>query len=389
MRATKDKNGMTKDDRTIEKRRRILLAWYDRQGRDLPWRRHRSLYGTWISEIMLQQTTVAAVAPRWTRFLEIFPDVAALAAADEQDILAAWSGLGYYRRARLLHRAAKQVMDELGGRLPATADCWRDLPGIGDYAAGAIASIGLGLAEPAIDANVRRVLTRWTCTDQAAASALKPRALRELAARHLAPHRPGDWNQALMDLGAGPCRAGQPDCGACPVRGACAAGRSGQAALIPPPDPRQGVRPVLLSSLVVTSGDRFLVLPSTEATVIRLTGLGRPRRDDLAGLFSGMLSLPLTPWYADGGEEVDVERGWTNWLRRCSSRSDLRATRAGVFRHAITRFRMRVLVSQVEWPPDGGTLLLDGFPPGAAWLTRDDAAVPLSSLAAKALSSAR
>ena len=377
---------MMPDDATIEQRRGDLLAWHDRQARDLPWRRQRSLYGTWISEIMLQQTTVATVAPRWARFLELFPDVTALAAADEQDVLAAWSGLGYYRRARLLHQAARQVAAEAQGQLPRTRDGWRRLPGIGDYTAGAIASIGLGLAEPAIDANIRRVLTRWTCADPETAGALAPGDLRALAARHLAPGRPGDWNEALMDLGAGPCPAGQPHCAACPVHGTCAAGRAGKAALVPPPDRKQDVRPVLLSSLVLTCGDRFLALPSADATVTRLAGLGRPRRADLSGLFAGMLSLPLTPWYGDTGEDADTEQAWAAWLRRRSGHGGVVAQRAGAYRHAITRFRLRVLVTRIHWPEEARPPVLDPLPVGAVWLARGETAAPLSSLAAKALS---
>ena len=150
-------------DQRLDERQRRLLVWYDAVARDLPWRRETTLYGTWIAEIMLQQTTVRAVAPRWSTFLERFPDVSTLAAAAESEVLAAWSGLGYYRRARLLHRAARELRDRHGGRLPTSHDQWRALPGVGEYTAGAIGSIGLGLPVAAIDANVRRVLTRWHC----------------------------------------------------------------------------------------------------------------------------------------------------------------------------------------------------------------------------------
>ena len=139
---------------------RDLLRWYDNMRRPLPWREQPDLFGTWISEIMLQQTTVKAVIPYWHRFLARFPDVAALATASEEEILREWSGLGYYRRARLLHRAARLVMKERDGQLPRSRDEWLQLPGVGAYTAGAIASIALGEKVPAVDANVRRSVAR-------------------------------------------------------------------------------------------------------------------------------------------------------------------------------------------------------------------------------------
>ncbi len=166
-------------DQTIRRLRRSVLAWYDARRRDLPWRRDPTLYGIWISEMMLQQTTVAAVVPYWQRFVARFPDVAVLAAATEPEVLEHWSGLGYYRRAQHLHAAARAVVANHGGRLPLSVEGWRALPGVGPYAAGAIASIGLGLPVPAVDANVRRVITRWVAADAVAGEAMPARARGE------------------------------------------------------------------------------------------------------------------------------------------------------------------------------------------------------------------
>jgi len=367
----------------LRDRRRRLLRWYDEHARDLPWRRGTDLYGTWVAEIMLQQTTVAAVIPRWRAFLDRFPDVRALAAADEAAVLAAWSGLGYYRRARALHRAAREVVERLGGRLPDSREGWRALPGIGDYAAGAIASIGLGLPVPAVDANVRRVLTRWTYDDPEQVAELVPARLSELAAAHVPAARPGDWNQALMDLGAGRCRAGEPDCRGCPVLAHCAAGRAGTGGSVPPVVARSPVRPVVLGALVLRAGDAVLLLASEHATVARARGLGRARREGLTGLFRGMLNPPLTPWYDDrdgGTESADraFERAWRGWLRGLGA-VGLEPQPAGELKHAITVYRLRVLVSIADWPLATGSLDL----PGAAWSTPQVGGEPISTLARK------
>ena len=368
-------------DEVVVARRRALLAWYDAFGRDLPWRRVRSLYGTWISEIMLQQTTVQAVIPRWTEFLERFPDVGALAAADEPDVLAAWSGLGYYRRARLLHQAARRVVDDLAGECPHSPAGWRDLPGVGEYAAGAIASIGLGVAVPAIDANVRRVLTRWACGTTDAARRFGAAALRDLATRHVTVDRPGDWNQALMDLGAGPCRAGQADCSACPLKTWCACGLADASAVVPAPKARPRVIPVLLSSLVLHRAGRVLLLPSEAAVVVPVRGFGVPVRRGLDGLFSGMVNVPSTPWYGDPGDSAEdpFPAVWRRWLRQIGwRRPTVRAL--GSYRHAITVHRLRVAVFMAEWP--AGSEPETGL--NAVWM-RPDGRAAASTMAKRCL----
>jgi len=195
--------------------RQSLLAWYDAHARDLPWRRDSDPYRVWVSEIMLQQTRVAAVIEHYHEFLRRFPSVQNLAAAKEASVLAAWSGLGYYRRARMLHAAAKVIARERGGEFPKTAAEWRDLPGIGRYTAAAIASISLGESIAVVDGNVERVLQRLYGTQ------FSGEDFWEHAEKLLDPERPGDFNQAIMELGATVCTPKAPSCLTCPVMQLC------------------------------------------------------------------------------------------------------------------------------------------------------------------------
>lgn len=197
--------------------RQALLAWYGRAQRALPWRASRQPYHIWLSEIMLQQTRVAAVLAHYREFLEAFPSIAALAAAREEAVLARWSGLGYYRRARLLHRAAQQVVEEFDGRLPSSAVELRQLAGIGRYTAAAIASIAFGEAVAVVDGNVARVVARLDGVSRAEA------ALWQRAEQLLDGRRPGAWNQAMMELGALICLPRHPTCVDCPLRCWCRA----------------------------------------------------------------------------------------------------------------------------------------------------------------------
>jgi A/G-specific adenine glycosylase len=198
---------------------RRLLGWFDENARDLPWRRSRDPYAIWVSEIMLQQTRVAAVLEHYARFMERFPALEDLAAAAEDEVLAQWSGLGYYRRARMLLKAAQFVARELGGRFPATAAELRALPGVGEYTSAAIASIGFGEAVACVDGNVERVLRRVRGWDETTGTAAK---IRAEAARLLHAERAGDFNQAMMELGATVCVPRGPGCMQCPVMELCA-----------------------------------------------------------------------------------------------------------------------------------------------------------------------
>jgi A/G-specific adenine glycosylase len=200
-----------------------LLAWYDAQARDLPWRRTQDPYAIWISEIMLQQTRVTAVVDRYGEFLRSFPTVGSLASAPEADVLALWSGLGYYRRARMLHKAAKVVAQEHAGAMPATASELRTLPGIGAYTSAAIASIAYGEPVAVVDGNVARVVQRlagWGSAERCGQAKLA-QATERLANVLLESKRPGDFNQALMELGATVCLPRNPKCSDCPLGRLC------------------------------------------------------------------------------------------------------------------------------------------------------------------------
>ena len=194
-----------------------LLAWYEEHARDLPWRKNRDPYRVWLSEIMLQQTRVGAVIAHYHEFLRRFPTVQKLAAAREASVLAAWSGLGYYRRARMLHAAAKVLARDHGGKFPETMEGMRELPGIGRYTGAAIASIAFGEPVAVVDGNVKRVLQRLSGKRMAGEE------LWEAASGVLAPERPGDFNQAMMELGATVCTPRAPTCLTCPVVELCAA----------------------------------------------------------------------------------------------------------------------------------------------------------------------
>jgi A/G-specific adenine glycosylase len=359
--------GLPRD--SVRRLRTRILTWYDQRRRDLPWRREPSLYGTWVSEMMLQQTTVATVVPFWQRFMARFPDVASLAAAPTAEVLAHWSGLGYYRRAHNLQAAARIIAENRAGRLPRTLEAWRQLPGVGPYAAGAIASIGLGLRVPAVDANVRRVLTRLLAADPAAA-AVSPAHLAAVAADLVDPQRPGDWNQALMELGAMVCRARDPACGDCPARDGCRAAGGGLAAAVGRLPARSPQVKVLLSALLVIVDGRALLLPSAHVVVTAVPGLGRPLRDDFGGLHPGLFAPPQTAWYGLEGspDEGVLVRAWRRWLRAGGVTSpDLR--RAGSVGHTITHHRLRIEVFRIDVSPAESTLLERELAPGRCWAT--------------------
>ncbi len=206
-----------------------LLTWFDVNKRDLPWRRSADPYQIWVSEIMLQQTRVNAVIDYYSRFLSLFPSVAALAQAKEPDVLAAWSGLGYYRRAKLMHKAAQVVVREQNGALPSTAAELRKLPGIGEYTSSAIASIAFGEPVAVVDGNVERVLHR-VFPGQEKPVAAQAKWLQSRAASLLDSNRPGDFNQSMMELGATICLPQRPLCLQCPVQPFCATRGEHQAA---------------------------------------------------------------------------------------------------------------------------------------------------------------
>jgi A/G-specific adenine glycosylase len=200
-----------------------LIDWYGRQSRDLPWRKTRDPYHIWISEIMLQQTQVQTVIPYYYRFLKEFPTIEALAQSSLQDVLKAWENLGYYARARHVHEAAKTIMHQFGGQMPDTWDALIHLPGIGSYTAGAILSIAFRKRFPAVDGNVRRVLSRFFAIADPIDQPRTQRHLYQLAEKFIPDHSPGSFNQALMELGSLICKSRNPSCYDCPVQSFCQA----------------------------------------------------------------------------------------------------------------------------------------------------------------------
>jgi A/G-specific adenine glycosylase len=242
--------------------RRALLRWYNSSRRDLPWRHTSDFYPVWLSEIMLQQTRVEAVTPYYRRFLAQFPTPAALAAAPESDVLAAWSGLGYYSRARNLHRAARELATR---GLPATHEEVLALPGVGDYTAAAIASISLGLSHAAVDGNVMRVISRLTDDASEISSPAARRRFAHEAATLLDPRRPGDFNQAMMELGATICVPRTPCCGACPVAKFCAARATGHERVLPVKLKKAAARDVTLELALVEANSRILLVQRSSA----------------------------------------------------------------------------------------------------------------------------
>ena len=235
---------------------RLLLEWFRTRQRDVPGRNESDPYRVWVAEVMAQQTRISTVIPYYESFLERFPDVETLAASSLDDVLKAWEGLGYYGRARNLHRAAGEVRERYGGRLPEDADALRSLPGIGAYTAGAIASIAFGKPEPAVDGNVRRVLSRLYDLENPTPGCLDALS-RDLIAE--AGGAAGPLNQALMDLGSSVCTARAPDCDECPIARHCLALQSGTVALRPvrrrrPPLPHQDI-----AAALVWRGPRLLI----------------------------------------------------------------------------------------------------------------------------------
>jgi A/G-specific adenine glycosylase len=210
-----------------------LLSYYRERARDLPWRRTTDPYAIWVSEVMLQQTQVKTVLPRFALFLRRFPDVAALAAAGEKTVCEAWAGLGYYRRARNLHRSAVVIAERLGGRFPSSEAALKRLPGVGDYTAAAIASIAFGARTAAVDGNLVRVLSRTFALPGRADERELLRAVQEKACRLVDCSQPGEVNQALMDVGATLCRPESPSCPACPLGRFCRARATGAPAAYP------------------------------------------------------------------------------------------------------------------------------------------------------------
>lgn len=243
---------------------KTLLAWYDRNRRSLPWRDTVDAYGTWVSEIMLQQTRVETVIGYFGRFMEAFPNVQALAEAPLEDVLKLWEGLGYYSRARNLHKGAQMIVAQYGGIVPRDVVQLRKIPGIGEYTAGAIASIAYQVRTPAVDGNVIRVVSRVCGIRENVGIPSVKRMLTEQAAAMVPEERPGDYNQAVMDLGATVCTPGTPDCEACPLRSVCNAYAEGDAEMLPVLPMKSSPKEYEYDVLLLLSGNRILMRRRTE-----------------------------------------------------------------------------------------------------------------------------
>ena len=309
---------------------RALLAWYDRHARVLPWRARGGArtepYRVWLSEIMLQQTTVKAVAPYYARFLAQWPTVTALAEESLDNVLRAWAGLGYYARARNLHACAKAVVEQHGGAFPDTLDALRALPGIGDYTAAAVAAIAFDAPAVPVDGNVERVVTRLFAVEEELPAA-KPR-IKALAASLLPPRRAGDFAQALMDLGATICTPKKPACVLCPWTDACVARSRGEQEIYPRKAPKREGK--------LRRGAAFVALRADGSILLRTRGD--------KGLLAKMTEVPGSDWshdfdVADALAAAPPLRGRPRWRRL-----------AGTVRHVFTHFPLELTVLTATVP---------------------------------------
>ena len=347
----------------MDKQRRLnamaapLLAWYDDNQRALPWRGTRDPYRVWVSEIMLQQTRVAAVIPYYERWMETLPTVKALAEVDEERLMKLWQGLGYYSRARNLRRAAQVVMEEYGGVFPGNRAELLKLPGIGEYTAGAVASIAFGESVPAVDGNVLRVAARVAhITDNILDTKIKKEFQARMEAA-MPPDRPGEYNQALMDLGATVCLPnGQPLCESCPLRELCEAKRLGIQTELPVRTKKAGRRAEEMTVYLLLRGDEVAL---------------RKRPD--SGLLAGLWEFPHVPGTLAEDDAGAPLAGWgltaKNWEKTLTAKH--------IFTH-------------VEWRMTGYVVRVAGDCPDFTWVNRDELeklAVP--SAFAKFLTEAR
>ncbi|MEZ5330474.1 MAG: A/G-specific adenine glycosylase [Thermoanaerobaculia bacterium] len=343
----------------LERARTALTRWYEDHRRDLPWRRTRDPYRIWVSEVMLQQTRVEVVVPYFERFLERFPDVGALAAAAESEVLSLWSGLGYYGRARRLHAAAREIVRQ-GGKIPADLVGLSRLPGVGRYTAAAVASIAYGEPVAVLDGNVERVGSRLLASVEDPKRASARRRLEAVAEALLDPADPGRSNQALMELGATVCTPRSPDCSSCPLAGLCRARILEEVERYPPPRTRRRPVRIELAAALVLDGGRVLLM----------------RRAEEESLLPGTWELP---WCECGGDlALDLELD----LARRYGGSWTLTRRIGTVRHAITHRDIRLQL--YDGRLTAGASIAERSEAG--WFRQDEIArLPVSSLVTKAL----
>lgn len=344
-----------------------LGAWFDASARDLPWRRDRTPYAVWLSEVMLQQTRVETVVAYFHRFLSRFPDVRSLAEADVDDVLHLWSGLGYYRRARQLHLTAKEVTARYGGVFPAEAEALRSLPGVGAYTAGAVSSIAYGKKEPLVDGNVARVLAR---VEGIADPIKSPEAVRRLwatAARLVPDDRPGRFNEALMELGATVCTPRDPRCDACPLARFCVARQSGRERELPVPSEKRATPVVEAVAAVIFDADGHVLFAR--------------RRE--GGLFGGLWEPPMIEGFSS---PAAARPAFTALGLRLGAGG---LTNAGQVTHVLTHRRMVITVAVGRRTPRPKPSASLGAPyEKSAWLDPASPGVGVSTLARKVLAAA-
>jgi A/G-specific adenine glycosylase len=322
-----------------------LLEWFDRDGRrDLPWQLDPTPYRVWVSEIMLQQTQVATVIPYYERFMRRFPDLAALAAAEPDQVLHHWSGLGYYARARHLHAAARRIVEQSDGVFPESLDAVMALPGVGRSTAGAILALSGGQRHPILDGNVKRLLARFHAVEGWPGQTAVQKRLWELAERYTPPTRVADYTQAVMDLGATLCTRGRPDCERCPLQDACAARRDGRQADFPAPRPARTLPVRTVTMLLLGNRDGELLL----------------ERRPPSGIWGGLWSFPELVT----GEDIDA------W---CARQLGMAVTHAGawpVVRHTFSHFHLDITPHLARVRARPGRVMEDGrrvwYKPGLA-----------------------
>lgn len=294
----------------------------------MPWRDHPDSYAVWVSEIMLQQTRVETVIPYFEKWMKLFPNVNTLAKASERDVLNAWEGLGYYSRARNLHKAAKIVASKFNGQLPRDLTELRSLPGIGRYTVGAIASMAFGMDEPTLDGNLRRVFSRLFDVEEFADSPMGDKTLWELAAQNLPKGQAGDYNQALMDLGATICVPKNPRCVLCPLMKVCAARKNGTQDLRPVLKPKKVVPQYSHAAAVIVNRGRVLLAQ---------------RAPD--GLLGGMWEFPNARVDADPAKELTKVINATYRLKIKKKEA------LGVIQHVYTHFKVTVHAFRCDYAP--------------------------------------
>jgi len=308
---------------------KALLEWYSSNARELPWRGKGDPYAIWVSEVMLQQTRVDTVIPYFNRWMQTFPDIPALAAASQHEVLAAWEGLGYYSRARNLHRAAEYVVEEFGGKLPSEVEKLCKLPGIGRYTSAAIASIAFGIDVPVLDGNVRRVLARLFNVSMPVRSSAAEKQLLDLAAIHLPPGRAAEYNQALMDFGALVCTPRSPGCNQCPLVDNCQAFHHGIQEQLPVRRARTNVPHHTVTAAVICKDQRVLITQ-------------RPER----GLLGGLWEFPGGKRHSDEDLEACLKR---EIIEEIGVEISVGAN-IGVYQHAYSHFRVTLHAFKCKLP---------------------------------------